>query len=220
MARSGFFERIRDSIEVEGEGKMDSVSTHRSAHTLLPLTRLDTEKGENAEIQRLIRQVDKRLGEMLGSGGERWRRQKSSIRSTIRELCMNIFHHADADEGWIAAQRYFNHYTGEPYIEIAIGDAGQGIRRSLVSSYPELHSAGDSVVMRRMVTERLTSSKDQRRGNGYYVLQRATRLLDGSFLLWSGDGAVQQNRGSQKLQASNHATSWPGTQLKVRLTCR
>ena len=199
---------------------MSSISTHWSAHTLLPLTRVDTKKGENAEIQRLMRQVDDRLEEMLGSGGQRWRPQKSSIRSTVRELCMNVFHHAEADEGWIAAQRYFNHYTGDPYIEIAIGDAGQGIRKSLAPSYLELRSAADSAAMIRMVTEQLTSSRDQRRGNGYYVLQRATRLLDGSFLLWSGSGAVRQHRSSQKLKATDHATSWPGTQLKITLTCR
>ena len=213
MASAGFLKTISAFAEIVGAADVQSIEpVYRE--TLLPLTRL----AASAEIPALLQRLEAQLDDMLGSGDESWKGTKRPILSAIRELCENVFQHAGETPGWIAAQKYRNGKTGKAYVEIAIGDAGRGIRRSLATRFTELLNVTDSVALQRMIAEKLTRSTNAYRGTGYFVLQLATKQLDGSFHLRSGQGAIDRRRGGQ-VQHREESGQWPGTQLQIRLTC-
>ena len=214
LAAAGLLQVLRGFVAVGGAEELDGIEPSSTVPTVLPLTRL----GGQAEIPVLLHQLEDRLDEMLGCGDESWARTKRPILSTIRELCENVFQHAGGAPGWLAAQKYRNRRNGKPYVEIAIADAGHGVRRTLATRYTEMLTVTDGAALGRMVLEQLTRHTNAYRGTGYYVLQLATKELDGSFWLRSGSGALNRpRRGS--LSSIDGLTAWPGTHLQTRLTC-
>jgi hypothetical protein len=213
LAANGFIAAASAFADLEGAGDVLGQSSSGS-DTVLPLTRL----ASIDDIPPLLRDIESRLDEMLGSGSSGWERAKGPLRSTVRELCANVAEHAGGAPGWIAAQRYRNHQAGTPFVRIAIGDAGRGIRRSLATQHTELLKASDGEALERMLKERLTSSPQAFRGNGYFVLQKATKELSGSFQLRSGTAEVVRPRGGGNRRRDGLA-GWPGTFLDVSLTC-
>jgi hypothetical protein len=212
LAVSGFLQAMRPFVSFEGVDDLIDTAPSWSADTVLPLTRLEAD-----EIQDLHQGVQRRLGNMLRGAAHR-PRDLAPILSTIQEACANVFQHARCRDAWLAAQRYLNRYTRDPYVEVAIADAGCGIRESLATRFRNFSRLSDGEVLERMLTEGLSRFEDPNRGTGYWVLQDATRQRDGSFYLRSGSGAVRRPRGSG-LQRVVLSTRWPGTQLQVRLTC-
>jgi len=196
-------------------GTITPSTTRPVRKTILPLVRLSN----SDEIPYLVRIIGIQLEKILGTGDHTWTNTRSAIASTIRELCENVFQHAGAGGCWIAGQRYRNSFSGRPYVEVAIADAGQGIRRSIGGRHRELLHLGDAEVIRRVLTDGLSRFEDRDRGTGYYVLQRATHELDGSFHLRSGSGAVERPRRGP-LRGIDKKGSWPGTYLMIRLTVR
>jgi hypothetical protein len=214
LATNGFVSALASVADFEAADDVIALKPSGDSDTVLPLTYI----AGTDEIPPLLRGVERRIDDMLGTSDDGWERSKRPILSTIRELCENVFQHAGKAPGWIAAQRYQNRWTGKPYLELAIGDAGRGIRRSLATSHTELLKASDGDALERMLAEGLSRLEQPYRGNGYYVLQLATKELDGSFHLRSGTAAlVRPRRGS--IQRRDELAWWPGTQLQVTLTC-
>ena len=212
LAAAGFLQPLGESVEIEGAGDLMGLGPSE-LETLLPLTRLSASE----EIPELLRRIEGRLDSMMGGGNGTWEATKRPILSTIRELAENVFQHADGSAGWIAAQRYRTR-VGTPFIEVAIADRGRGIRRSLATRHTELLLSSDSQALERMLTEKLSRHSNAFRGTGYFVLQLATRELDGSFHLRSGSGTAERVRRGA-LQHQDCISTWPGTQLQARFTC-
>jgi hypothetical protein len=207
LARCGFISCIDAFSEVICAAQLREPVPEQPFGTVLPLQMLRRPEQ--------IASISSAFESFLISG-----RSEAAIRpviSTLEELCANIFHHAAYPIGWFAGQRYWNNYQGREFVELAVVDTGQGIRRSLGKRFPELLGTADSLVLRRMLDQGLSSSSDPFRGNGYHVLQRAASQLDGSFTLRSGTGVIIQGRGTPQKQR-DHLPSWPGTQLRVRFT--
>lgn len=216
LAASGFLQQVPKGIGIV-RGESLRLTTPSGADTVLAVTRLDRE----VDVPAVRRRVESRLDEMLGTGDPEWTRTKGAVLDTLGELCENIFLHADYDVGWVGAQRYRNRFQGQPWVVIGIADAGQGIRRSLAPTYPELEELPDGRVIERAVEEELSrlATPDRRRGTGFHVLKKATREYDGSFYLRSGSGAVERKRRRQRLEPTDNLDGWPGTQLEVAITC-
>lgn len=209
---SGFFEHLPDYVTLRRDAGLGAKRGSWGSRTLLPLTHLDS----TSQVTEITKKVRGRIAQMIGNGsGEKWESVTQLISSTAKELCQNIFDHARVDKGWIAAQRYSSATT--PYIELAIGDAGCGIRTTLVDQYPELAQRREATVLRLMIKEGL--SRREGGGMGYNVLRRAADELDGRFLLRSGRGAVRKPRHRSGLTSSTKECEWPGTQLMVRFSC-
>lgn len=207
LARCGFIANVEAFGEVVCTADLREPVPDHPQGTVLPLQMLRSSDEITA--------VSAMFEAFLSPG-----RDQATIRpilSTLEELCVNIFHHAAYPLGWFAGQRYWNNGQGREFVELAIVDAGQGIRRSLGTRFPRFLDAEDSVVLRQMLDEGLSSSTDPFRGNGYHVLQRAASQLDGQFTLRSGTGVILQGRGTP-LRRRDYPLSWPGTQLRVRFT--
>jgi hypothetical protein len=214
LAVSGFLQQITMFVTVDGADGLLWAAPSWGANTVLPLTRLDN----GTALQALRGRVQERLVTMLGAHEQQRRREIAPILSTILEACTNVFEHANYPVVWLAAQRYVNSFTGAAYVEIAIADAGRGIKESLVTRLVHLRPVADGEAIERMLTEGLSRFEESYRGNGYQLLQEATRERDGSFFLRSGNGAVSHPRRSG-LRREGFGSRWPGTQLAVRLTC-
>lgn len=214
LASSGFLQEASRHVEVVGDEGLRHRSKSWSANTVLPLTRLR----EGDEIADLLGKVDSRLDSLLSADQSQSDSVRAPIRSTIREMCANIFHHADYDTGWIAAQKYRNRQTGTPYVEIGVADAGRGIRGSLATAYPRLAEVTDAEAVGEALRGKSRRGASHL-GGGFFVLQRAAKELDGRFYLRSGQGAaLRPRRGG--LQMHEAEAPWPGTHLRVALSCQ
>ena len=209
---SGFFQHLPNYVTLKEDLGRATKEASWTSQTVLPLTHLDN----TSRVAEVTKKVRERISQMMGdtSDGERGSIMQL-IPSTTKELCQNVFDHARVDQGWVAAQRYSNAST--PYIELAIGDAGCGIRATLVDEYPELRERREASVLRLMIDEGL--SRREGGGMGYSLLRRAADKLDGRFLLRSGRGAVRKPRYRSGLTSSMKDCEWPGTQLMVRFSC-
>jgi len=213
LAAAGLLQMLRKFVTVRGAEELDGVGPSNSADAVLPLTRL----GGQSDLFPFLQHLEHRLDAILGYADDSWNATKRPIISTVRELCENVFQHARGAPGWLAAQKYHSR-DGKPFVEISIADAGAGVRRTLATNHTEFLTTTDGEALERMVKEHLSRHTDPQRGNGYYVLQEATRELDGSFFLRSGSGGVGRQRRS-RLQSEDGLGYWPGTHLELRLTC-
>lgn len=213
LAAAGFIQEICEYVTVEGDQGLRRKRRSWGANTVLPLTKLL----QDTEIQEVLEQIDRRLKSLLKPGEARRNAVLASVRSTVREMCVNIFQHAACQTGWIAAQQYVNRYDGMPYVEIGVADAGRGIRASLATAYPELREATEMTAIREALSGR-SRRQDPTSGTGFFVLQRAADQLDGQFYLRSGRGAVMRPRRGG-LHLSTAESPWQGTHLKVVVTC-
>jgi hypothetical protein len=214
LASCGFLQEAAQHVEVVGDDGLRHRSKSWAANTVLPLTRLRA--GE--DIAPVLERVDDRLDVLLRGDRGRADSVRAPIRSTIREMCVNIFHHADYDTGWIAAQQYRNRRTGVPYVEIGVADAGRGIRTSLATEYPQVAEVPDAEAVGQALRGKSRRGAAYL-GGGFFVLQRAAKELDGRFYLRSGHGAALRPRrgGLRTIEADER---WPGTHLRIALTCQ
>lgn len=214
LAAAGFAQAIAQWADVPESDDVRGLEPSAGLETLLPLCRLSG----TDQIPGLLQGLERSLDSMLGGGDTSWDSTKRPILSTIRELCDNVFQHAGGAPGWVAAQKYRNRKSGKDYVEIAIGDAGRGIRRTLATRFTELLKVSDGEALERMLVEHLTRSTNAYRGVGFFVLQKATKDLDGSFYLRSGAGALERARRGALVRKEG-LSAWPGAQLEMRLTC-
>lgn len=213
LAACGFLQEMDGQATLEGDKGLSARPKSWGAGTVLPVTRLD----HDGDVAAVLDRIDRRLGRLLEQ--PKWEADRiiSAVRSSVQEICANIFQHAAYDIGWIAAQQYRNQYTGIPYVEIGIADAGRGIKASLSTAYAALRDAPDSTAIREALNGR-SRRHGRHGGTGFRVLQRAAKELDGQFYLRSGrGGAMRPRRGG--LRHSTAEESWPGTHLKLVVSC-
>lgn len=207
LAVSGFFSHVRSRADVEGPaeyvGRAPTTTT-----TVLPLTRIE----DNDDVDQAHRAVRARVRDLSRDGD--WFKR---FRHLVVELCGNIFRHADVQVGYVAAQRYTGRYG--PYIELAIGDAGQGVIGSLAHVHPKLLHLDPADALKTAVRDRLSSRQDGSGGAGLYGLRKIAADQQGRFVLRSGDARVSASRGATALRGSACTRALPGTQLMVTVDC-
>ena len=213
MAASGVLQYCASIAEVIGASGRESKSSSLS-NTVLALHVVETES--DAVAARL--EVARGLHQVLGSGNMKWEGIRKAIAAAIHEMCTNIAFHARARRGFVIAQRYFNRFQERHWVEFAVGDAGVGIRETLSEAYPDLATAPERHVLKRMITERLTRRSDHG-GSGYYTLQRAVREHNGTLTLHSGCGQVVLRPRAATPQLSTLGVRWPGTVLAATIDC-
>ena len=152
IATCGFIHYAQNYAVIDGDERLLEIEPSSSSRTLLPLTCLDNKRDIKAIISSVLNQLDS----VMGTSGQAL---KNAVKGTIQELCANIFQHANIGKGWIFAQQYFNNYKDQPYVEIAIGDAGCGIRQSLCLRFSDFSQKNDEEVMIKMLSKGLSRHK-------------------------------------------------------------
>jgi signal transduction histidine kinase len=109
----------------------------------------------------------------------------SSMRYILGDLIDNVLDHSGQDRGGVAAVRAY----GARLIELAVADAGVGIRASLGRNpeYDDLSS--DAVAIRRALDAHVTS-KPGGGGIGLFLTRRLMELNGGALVVRSGTAEV------------------------------
>lgn len=105
------------------------------------------------------------------------------------ELAANVAQHSGGSRGWVLAQRY--DYESGRIIELAVGDSGIGIRRSLRQN-PQLTNiiTDDKIALKKAVSERVSRYSDPLRGNGLYQICTEVQATDRRLTIRSGSGCL------------------------------
>ncbi|MDQ3623791.1 MAG: hypothetical protein M3463_15090 [Verrucomicrobiota bacterium] len=129
----------------------------------------------------------------------------------FREVIRNVFEHAETDRCAVCAQKW-----SDGRIELAIIDAGRGIRRSLEEKHAiSSDSAALEQALRPGVSRNLSNDPDDPWGNsgfGLYVLSELGKAL-GVFRIVSGTGALTLRNDTANIDRAAFA----GTAIQLRL---
>jgi len=100
-------------------------------------------------------------------------------------------------------------------LDLAVGDAGIGIRHSL-SQNPTYRSCSDCQSQLAVLRMGATKTATAGRGNGLQRTSEIVEALGGTLRLQSGDSVTVSVKGSYRQFDS---TLFPGTQLLVKIPC-
>jgi anti-sigma regulatory factor (Ser/Thr protein kinase) len=178
----GCTDGVREFVTVVGEVPGHAQPSDDS-EVLLPLTTIDR-KDDAAHAAQNARE---RLGSLLDRLG--WEGEVADLTvSSIMEVAMNVVEHAHG-RGSLAMQGY-RLRSPEPYVVMAISDAGVGIRHTLEARFRELSapSVSDGEVLQRMFQQSLSSRAERSGGRGMKVLRDTLLQLKGRLDIRSGRG--------------------------------
>ncbi len=119
--------------------------------------------------------------------------------TVIAELAANVVHHSEGSRGWLLAQAY--QYSSGRIIEIAVGDTGIGIRRSLRSNAKiSAQVTNDKVALKMAVRGGVSRYQDSTRGNGLYQVCTDFGVPDRRLTLRSGSAClIAYDNGTNKV---------------------
>lgn len=183
LAGMGFLEFLRDI----GQGHEAPAAPSDRGDVVVPLTRVAS-----------VFEAE-RLSELLWANAARWDAQVlEALTEGLWELVANALEHSGAD-ALLMGQIY---QRGEPpdhdhRVQIVIGDAGRGIRRSFLESGARL-PADDAQAIELALQYLVSSVPDPGRGQGLTTTVEQATTLDGKVVLRSGEAQVTvDSRGSR-----------------------
>jgi hypothetical protein len=173
-----------------------------------------------AEIEIRMRETLRPLGHVIQVESERIARlvtQKNELKVNaplaycFREVIRNVFEHAETDRCAVCAQKW-----SDGRVELAIVDAGRGIRESLRRKHATKDdSAALNYAILPGISRNISDDPDDPWGNsgfGLYVLSELGREL-GVFRIVSGDAALTKERGRTVFDSTN----LQGTAIQLRV---
>lgn len=200
----GLTDALRDHVRLVGEDHRQPPS--QNSPVLVPLRVFSVAEDVPDLVAVSVATLEQLLRRLA------WPRQViSSAVAAIKEVTMNVVEHAEAT-GSFALQAY-KLDTDDPYVVVALSDAGVGIRSTLERKYTDLPN-DDGKLLERLFDMRLTSREDHRHGFGMRTLRDAVRGVDGSLDVRSGAGLYHaSNRGAWIFGRA----PIPGTHLRLAL---
>lgn len=142
---------------------------------------------------------------------------RGHILEVLSELCSNVLLHANTLFGGVAAMQTYRNRAGTRYVVMSIGDAGIGVRKSLVNN-AVLAARLESDAQALGVAVQAGSSRFGVGGHGGglpRVLEIARRYT-GRVAFRSGAGALAYNGASDE-RRTFEASHLKGTQLRISL---
>jgi hypothetical protein len=169
LASVGFFEMLPEGVWMN----YPAMARTRDRGEVVPLTRLNVNEGESA-IDRLAALVYDSLHFTAREG----------FVEALAELGMNVIEHSEAEVGYIGGFR-----RGEG-LELVVGDAGIGIKQSLVDGDPSLARLTDADAIIHALEDDVTSKPGTNSGAGLPSVLRYADALAGDLLIRSGKGML------------------------------
>lgn len=108
------------------------------------------------------------------------------------EILENIFNHAQSTVPGVVCAQFF---PKKHRLDLAICDAGRGLRASLAGSRP-VYSHGHAIEL--AIARGVTSSESAGRGNGLAGTLEITKRNRAKFRIWSGDALFTADSGKDK----------------------
>lgn len=131
----------------------------------------------------------------------------------LGELTANTVYHADNGGGFALAQ--YCEYAAGPALELAVADAGIGIRNSLAKNPAFADIDSDCAAIKQAITEGVTSVGDKYRGLGLaYVADNVRRQRGRTLTIRSGNGIIILS-GDGLSREAHTPIAYPGTAVSV-----
>ncbi|MDE6233885.1 MAG: hypothetical protein K2M60_11155 [Lachnospiraceae bacterium] len=193
----------------------------------LPITKLSIkdlrEDGiKNLErIQEVIVRKAKLMAAVLSQGDVSFKKWLTYV---LTEIMRNIPEHSKANEIWYCAQ-YWPRYD---LVELAILDEGIGVRNSLLSNYAYDELISDDrdalkLSLRPGISrtfapgsENLSTDEWKNSGYGLYMVSRLCEELGGSFIIASGDSAIQIRNNKKRIMHYRCHIQGTGIQIRIK----
>jgi len=149
---------------------------------------------------------------------------EGAVKYSLVELLRNVVQHSSSPVGGLAMAQYYEN-TG--LVELAVADAGLGIRSTLCHKYPEIDSdlkavkfAAQPHVSGTFAAGAYQDMKDNA-GLGLFFIRQIASLAGGCLFLGSGRALADiwgDEEGTQKkLYRTAHTPGWPGTFAVLQL---
>lgn len=160
LARMRFAPAASGGFELHGGVHVPA----RGSVPLLEITRIES----HSDIHRVIEHLAESAGEVLVKGLGYRAIDTISFSILLSEICQNVIEHAEAP-GWVAIQAYKHHRaSGGPAVQIAVADAGMGVRNSLARDHAARYGErwDDATALEAAFVQGVTRFRDPGRGQG------------------------------------------------------
>jgi anti-sigma regulatory factor (Ser/Thr protein kinase) len=198
LQRMDFFEELDISVKEDFERKPPV--------GFRPVTHVQGETKAPAVARDLVDAVSER--NTLDS------RTESALKTCFSEVVENVFYHAESPiDALVCIQAYKKTYKGKPArTELAIVDAGKGIRPALAESEYADQITDDYSAIALAVQKNVSATGDRRRGIGLWVASEVVRRNEGQMLILSNEGGMLVD-GDGQHRIDDHY--WPGTMVAI-----
>jgi hypothetical protein len=207
FARSGFLAAMSPTCRVEPDpSDLSHLFDHRLGRSpmLIELTRVSNQPTLEGLLERTIESVARVRND---------RNDALDVAALLSELGGNVLEHGGGG-GLLALQVYGE--ADQPFLELAVGDLGPGIRASLLGNPGNPRLAGDFQAIQHAVRPMISGSTDPARGSGLYQLLRVIHGHGGSVQIRSGTAKARW-RADRVGGIGFDVPYLPGTQISFTL---
>ncbi|HMQ15440.1 MAG TPA: hypothetical protein PKC49_05640 [Phycisphaerae bacterium] len=148
----------------------------------------------------------------------------NALRYGMAELGRNVIQHSQSATGGVAIAQHFPELGA---LQVAICDAGQGVRNSLHRNYPELRSDLESLKLAILPHSSGAApagpyGSGENAGLGLFFCKEICWRTGGSFWMASGEAllGVKDNDSSGRGRIYRRINPWPGTLVAMHLPDR
>jgi len=213
-SRARFFDYAGELFEIKG--KVPPRGTERESRTLLEVTPVS----RSDDVHKVVELIKDKASNILTQNLHLESRVVMGFAMALSEACQNIVEHAGRG-GWVAVQNYnYRKRLGRHVVQIAVCDAGVGIRQSLESGNrrPLTDRWDDGVALETAVIQGTSRFPDPGRGQGFKGIRGYLRKWKGKLAVRSGTARVADvPLWDDDVVRKDHLAPMPGTQLFIMI---
>lgn len=213
-SRARFFDYAGDLFEIKG--KVPARGAERESRTLLEVTPVS----RSDDVHKVVERIKDKAANILTQNLHLESRAVMGFAMALSEACQNIVEHA-GQGGWVAVQNYnYRKRMGRHVVQIAVCDAGVGIRQSLESGNrrPLTDRWDDGVALETAVIQGTSRFPDPGRGQGFKGIRGYLRKWQGKLAVRSGTARVAEvPQWDDDVVRRDHLSPMPGTQLFIMI---
>jgi len=209
-SRANFFRYAEELFDIKGK-----VPTQRAASesgTLLEVTPVS----RSDDVHTVVERIQAKAAHILTQNLHLESRAVLGFAMALSEACQNIVEHAGRG-GWVAVQNYnYRRRMGKHVVQIAVCDAGVGIRQSLESGNrrPLTDRWDDAVALEAAVIQATSRFPEHGRGQGFKGIRGYLNKWQGKLAVRSGTARVAiVPPWDDDVVRRDHLAPMPGTQL-------
>ncbi|HEY3285790.1 MAG TPA: hypothetical protein VGJ96_01570 [Gemmatimonadaceae bacterium] len=213
-SRANFFRYAEDLFEIVGSVPFQR--PERDSRTLLEITPVS----RSDDVHTVVERIQAKAAHILTENLHLESRAVMGFAMALSEACQNIVEHAGRG-GWVAVQNYnYRKRMGRHVVQIAVCDAGVGIRQSLESGNrrPLTDRWDDGVALESAVIQGTSRFPDHGRGQGFKGIRGYLRKWKGKLAVRSGTARVADvPPWDDDVVRRDHLAPMPGTQLFIMI---
>jgi anti-sigma regulatory factor (Ser/Thr protein kinase) len=213
-SRANFYRYAEELFEMHG--KVPPARPAGESGTLLEVTPVS----KSDDVHTVVERIQTKAAAIITNNLHLESRAVMGFAMTLSEACQNIVEHAGRG-GWVAVQNYnYKKRLGRHVVQIAVCDAGVGIRQSLESGNrrPLTDRWDDGQALETAVIQGTSRFPDHGRGQGFKGIRGYLRKWKGKLAVRSGTARVADvPEWDDDVVRKDRLAPMPGTQLLIMI---